>query len=86
MSKSQKRVPREAGQMLSLQQKVQQSHDCVFRAVYKFPVLGNDFDNRKQNKRFWLFEKFSFPTFGGILKTTRIESKDYLGIFLAAMF
>lgn len=55
MSKSQKRVPREAGQMLSLQQKVQQSHDCVFRAVYKFPVPGNDFDNKKTKQKVLAF-------------------------------
>lgn len=35
---------------IPLQQEVQQSHDYIFRAVYKFSVPGNDFDNNKQKK------------------------------------
>lgn len=51
----------------------------------EFSAPGNDFVNRKQKKGVG-FGEFLFATSGGFLQTTRLESKEYFGGFLAAMF
>lgn len=79
LSGSPKRAPREAGQMLSLQQKDWQSHDYVFRAVYKFPVPGNDFDNRKRFLDF--LRSFSLQPLESFLKVHVWKVKTIWGSF-----